>query len=313
MTPLPRRNPGAFTDAARAGTAPPAPSTGPPERRPPRPGIDDSGIGLIDLVAELEQHDITPLLPYAGTGADRPRWPSRRTNQLLLILLAASAVAATAILLAGARTDHHTAAGPSKGPSSVPSGSAPAGPLSAGSAPVALTFPCPDRATGTLEPVPLGPPTVHRQAPVAGYTWFVSRDGVAITVPTSWQMISSGDVTCFYDPTSARVLGVTSMASASHDPATVLRSARNDLFAKVGSLLGYVQVALADDAYAPRSGHWEYTYLAGSGSAMHVKTELIMPAKGRRALAFSFETTDFDWHADDFVFTMLLSSFLLNV
>jgi hypothetical protein len=86
------------------------------------------------------------------------------------------------------------------------------------------------------------------------------------------------------------------------------------LFSASGRPPGYVQVALttdAHDAYTANAGHWEYRYHAGIGPVMHVRTDLLIPANGR-ALAFSFEDTDFNWHADEFVWNVFLASFLWN-
>jgi len=348
VTPLPRRNPGAFGGTNRPpsaapsgpqspqGTAGPqgpagpagpgqvgpgrvgpgqAGPAGPAGRRPPGPGIDDSGVGLIDLVAGLEENDITPLLPYSGHGGRRYRWRFPRAGHALLILLVAVVIGATAVFVATrGRGAHGSTSGQTvQPPSDTPSGStlASSGPATGGRPP-ALTFPCPATPPlAPLGPVPQGPLTMRGHAVANRYTWFTSPDALSIAVPVGWRMATTGNVTCFYDPTSAQVLGVTSIVTTARDPVAVLRSTRAALFSMAGSPPGYTLRELAADAYTTHSAHWEYTYQSDAETEMHVYTQLMMSSKGH-ALLFSFEDTDFDWNNSLATRSQIMATFLTN-
>ncbi|BCB83327.1 hypothetical protein Psuf_006400 [Phytohabitans suffuscus] len=278
LLPRPRRSP---EDARRS----PEGSGRPPEdaRRSP----EGSGRGL----------------PAGGSGRGRRRLVVATAAALLTAAGAAGAVVALQGGDDGGTAGVVAGASPSVSPPSVslPSVSPPASGAGAGAG-----MPCGSPPTGAAPDRP-APPASPRFALADGFTWHADPSGFTMAVPSSWTYFRDGDVVCFREPDSPRLLAVDTAPGLAGDPVEHWMSEERKLVTG-GALDGYEQVAILPNRYFEGGADWDCTWLSAKGERLRARQELFRTS-AKRSYTILWVTRDLDWPGNLSYLNMINASF----
>jgi hypothetical protein len=158
---------------------------------------------------------------------------------------------------------------------------------SAAAAAVGAATDCGPLAGGT--PVVPGPAQTDYDLP-DGWTWHVDASGARVAIPRDWTQITTGNVTCFWEPDSGRSLTVDTGARLVGSATDHWADAEKSSLAN-GSLPGYQRVALTT---RPDGAEWEYTWQPAGKPRQHETQTLISVGSGR-TFAVDWMTADQDW------------------
>ncbi|MGC4821353.1 serine/threonine-protein kinase [Micromonospora sp. DT63] len=248
----------------------------------------------------------TPISP-AGPSNDaappiRPptRPPAARPNGRRGRLIALSGAATAAVLLVAGgvtaallhRQDERTP------PSGVGGGASATRPAA-----FACAAPPPPAAT----PVPLvSPPSDARYGLRDGWTWHVDPAGFRIAAPVAWARWTEGAVTCFREPSGARVLSVEA-GPPQADPVAHWTAEEKRL---VGgdALPGYRKLDISALDVFDGGALWECSWENAAGERVH-SIRLLANTSAGRAYTVSWLTKEFDWQVNAAYFVMIRQSF----
>ena len=130
------------------------------------------------------------------------------------------------------------------------------------------------------------------------FIWHQFDHGLIGAVPVGWLIVSAGpDTTCFYDPLSARVLGVRVFPSIETSPTSALYQAEKAL-TSTGSAPGYRRISIAAEPLSPGVSDWQYDFTAPRETA---PTEVQVRAVfGNTQVGYmiSWMTPETDWSTE---------------
>ncbi|MFF5179985.1 serine/threonine-protein kinase [Micromonospora sp. NPDC000316] len=236
--------------------------------------------------------------------ADEPPPPSarpaaRRGGRRGQVIALGGVFTATVLLIAGGVT---AALVNLHGERTPPSGS---GGGATATRPVA--FACATPPPPAAIPVPsVSRPADSRYRLRDGWTWYDDPAGFRIAAPVGWARWTDGAVTCFREPSGARVLSVE--AGPTHvDPVAHLRSEEIRL---VGgeALPGYRKVDLSALDVFDGGALWECSWESPAGERVH-SIRLLANTSAGRAYTVSWLTKEFDWQVNAAYFVMIRQSF----
>jgi tRNA A-37 threonylcarbamoyl transferase component Bud32 len=290
----------AWSRAARPG-GPPPPGAGFGRHPAGRPD-DDRTVVLPAVVRGDPGGPPPPVLTHAAVpppGTDPParnRPPARRWT-----LAAAALVVAVATGTGTAAVLHELheppPGGPHEGygePPGYPIGGEPEqgrpGPPPDGRGIPPPPFPC-VRPNAVGAPVTAGnPPAEEHVTLPAGWLWYHDPGGFTVAVPSGWWYSRQGNVACFQDPVSQRILSVEPYTGNGSDPAGQLRAEQRAI-AAAGRLPGYDEVRLTATG---GDGEWECRWTTPYGEWLHALRVLPADAGG---WTLGFTARDADWPA----------------
>ncbi|MEU5902804.1 serine/threonine-protein kinase [Micromonospora sp. NPDC047467] len=238
-----------------------------------------------------DQADDPPTPPARPAG----RRGGRRGQMIAL----AGAFTATLLLIAGGVTAALVNRHDERTPPSGSGGGATA------TRPVA--FACATVPPPAATPVPsVSPPADSRYRLRDGWTWHDDPAGFRIAAPVGWARWTEGAVTCFREPSGARVLSVEA-GPTRVDPVAHLRSEEIRL---VGgdALPGYRKVDISALDVFDGSALWECSWENAAGERVHSIRFLANTSPGR-AYTVSWLTKEFDWQVNAAYFVMIRQSF----
>jgi tRNA A-37 threonylcarbamoyl transferase component Bud32 len=250
----------------------------------------------------------TRLLPRPRRSPDdpRPEFPAEGSGGLrrrLVVgaaagLLAAVGAAAAVFALSGGDEGSRDFAG---GPLPSPSVSAPVSGAGAGTG-----MPCGSPPAGAGAK-PLAPPTTPRFALAEGFTWHADPSGFTVAVPSSWTYYRDGDVVCFREPGSPRLLAVDTKPGLKGDPVDHWKSEERKVVAG-GALNEYKKVAILRNSYFKGGADWDCTWLSAKGDQLHARQELFRTSP-TQAYTILWITRALDWAGNLAYLRMINASF----
>ncbi|WP_435207583.1 serine/threonine-protein kinase [Micromonospora sp. bgisy143] len=240
----------------------------------------------------------------ARVGADRPAHDAatpvdRKAGRRGRLIAWGGAAAAVALLVAGGVTAalQHRPDEPT--PPSGSGGGATAGRPAA--------FACATPPPPTATPVPsMSPPKDARYGLRDGWTWHDDPTGFRIAAPVGWARWTEGAVTCFREPSGARVLSVEA-GPAWTDPLAHLRAEEKRLV-DAEALPGYRKVDISTLDVFDGGALWECSWENAAGERVH-SIRLLANTSAARAYTVSWLTKEFDWQVNAAYFVMIRQSF----
>jgi serine/threonine protein kinase len=250
----------------------------------------------------------TRLLPRPRRSPDdpRPEFPAegagRHRRRLVVaavagVLAAAGAAAAVVGLDDGDGRTRYI----SESPATSPSASPPASGAGAGAG-----MPCGSPPTGAAPDRP-PPPAKPRYALANGFTWHADPSGFTLAVPSSWTYYRDGDVVCFREPGSPRLLAVDTAPGLTGDPVKHWESEERKVVAG-GALDEYRKVAILRNRYFAGGADWDCTWLSAKGERLHARQELFRTS-ATRAYTILWVTRELDWAGNLAYLNMINASF----
>ena len=251
-----------------------------------------------------------PRRPESGTDQPRParvvsagvKVPRQSRSALVAAGLSLIAVLGIGGLLAGylVRDDGDPAAAPASSATPSPAVTA------AGFSPAVCDAPAPSA-------LPTAPQRgaareLKDRALLPGWSYFTDGSGFYMPVPDDWTWQPIGTTYCFRDPVAGRVLVLDTGRKPTGDPVRACEAEAAKLVA-TGALPGYQQVGIERLPLLDKAADWEYTYQR-DGRRLHAQTRWF--AKGAKAYAISWVTSEIDWGPDLATMNMVLSSFSVD-
>ncbi|MGN9912561.1 serine/threonine-protein kinase [Phytohabitans sp. LJ34] len=238
--------------------------------------------------------DPRPEFPAEGSGRRRRRLAIAATAALVAAISAATAVVALS------RDDRRT--GQLVG-ASVPS-SSPSAPASGAGAGTGMPCGSPPTDAGLKRPEP---PATPRFALADGFAWHADPSGFRVAVPSSWTYYRDGDVVCFREPGSPRLLAVDTAPGLKGDPVKHWESEERKVVAG-GALNDYRKVAILPNRYFKGGADWDCTWLSAKGERLHARQELFRTS-AKRAYTILWITRALDWAGNLAYLNMINASF----
>ncbi|MFF0231098.1 serine/threonine-protein kinase [Micromonospora sp. NPDC005254] len=244
----------------------------------------------------------TPVGPAGPPDDAAPsiRPPTARPNGRRRRLIALSGAATAAVLLvAGGVTatllNHQDERMPPSGAGGGATATRPA------------AFACAAPPPPTATPVPsASPPSDARYGLRDGWTWHVDPTGFRIAAPVAWARWTEGAVTCFREPSGARVLSVEA-GPPQVDPVAHWKAEEKRLVAG-GALPGYRKVDISALDVFDGGALWECSWENAAGERVH-SIRLLANTSAGRAYTVSWLTKEFDWQVNAAYFVMIRQSF----
>ncbi|MFG3558271.1 protein kinase [Micromonospora sp. NPDC047557] len=244
----------------------------------------------------------TPVGPAgpADDAAPSIRPPTARPNGRRGRLIALSGAATAAVLLVAGGV---TAALLNRPDERMPPSGAGGG--ATATRPVAFACAAPPPPTAT--PVPsVSPPSDARYGLRDGWTWHVDPAGFRIAAPVAWARWTEGAVTCFREPSGARVLSVEA-GPPQVDPVAHWKAEEKRLVAG-DALPGYRKVDISALDVFDGGALWECSWENAAGERVH-SIRLLANTSAGRAYTVSWLTKEFDWQVNAAYFVMIRQSF----
>ena len=242
--------------------------------------------------------DPRPEFPAEGSGRPRGRLVVAAVAALLAAVGGAAAVVA---LTLGDGRDRQAVDGSL--PSPTPSASAPASGAGAGTG-----MPCGSPPTGTAPKRPAPPPVTPRLALPDGFSWHADPSGFTAAVPASWTYYRDGDVVCFREPGSARLLAVDTAPGLEGDPVEHWKAEERKVVAG-GALNEYKKLAILQNRYFKGGADWDCTWLSAKGERLHARQELFRTS-AKRAYTILWITRELDWVGNLAYLNLINASFV---
>ncbi|GAA2193560.1 hypothetical protein GCM10009848_54090 [Micromonospora lupini] len=168
-------------------------------------------------------------------------------------------------------------------------------------------FACAAAPPPTATPVPsVSPPVDARYGLRDGWTWHLDPSGFRIAAPVGWARWTEGAVTCFREPSGARVLSVEAGAPRA-DPVAHWNAEEKRL---VGgdALPGYRKLDISALDVFDGGALWECSWENAAGERVH-SIRLLANTSAGRAYTVSWLTKEFDWQVNAAYFVMIRQSF----
>ncbi|MEU4339095.1 protein kinase [Micromonospora lupini] len=168
-------------------------------------------------------------------------------------------------------------------------------------------FACATAPPPTATPVPsVSPPVDARYGLRDGWTWHVDPSGFRIAAPVGWARWTEGAVTCFREPSGARVLSVEA-GKPQADPVAHWKAEERRL---VGgdALPGYRKLDISALDVFDGGALWECSWENAAGERVH-SIRLLANTSAGRAYTVSWLTKEFDWQVNAAYFVMIRQSF----
>lgn len=239
--------------------------------------------------------DPRPEFPAEGSGSRRGRLAIGAAAALLAAAGAAGAVVAL-------QDDRGGTAGAVAGLSTTsPSASPPASGAGAGAG-----MPCGSPPAGSGQSRP-APPAAPRYALADGFAWHADPSGFTMAVPASWTYYRDGDVVCFREPGSPRLLAVDTSPGLRGDPVKHWESEERKAVTG-GALDEYKRVAILPNRYFEGGADWDCTWLSAKGERLHARQELFRTS-ARQAYTILWVTRELDWAGNLAYLNMINASF----
>ncbi|NJC11340.1 tRNA A-37 threonylcarbamoyl transferase component Bud32 [Micromonospora profundi] len=251
----------------------------------------------VDL-SPAQPADLSPAQPVEPP-VPPARSAGRRAVRRGRLIAAAGAVTAVALLVAGgvtavlmSRHDQRAT------PSGVGGGATAARPAA-----FACATPPPPVAT----PVPsMSPPADSRYRLRTGWTWHDDPAGFRIAAPVGWAHWTEEAVTCFREPSGARVLSV-EVGPRRADPVAHWKAEETRLVAGA-ALPGYRKVDISGLDFFDGAALWECSWENAAGERVH-SIRLLANTSAGQAFTVSWLTKEFDWQVNAAYFVMIRQSF----
>ncbi|WP_425568096.1 serine/threonine-protein kinase [Phytohabitans flavus] len=186
-------------------------------------------------------------------------------------------------------------------PATSPSASPPASGAGAGTG-----MPCASPPTGAAPKRP-APPASPRFALADGFSWHADPSGFTVAVPSSWTYYRDGDVVCFREPGSPRLLAVDTAPGLKGDPVEHWKSEERKVVAG-GALSEYRKVAILPNRYFKGGADWDCTWLSAKGERLHARQELFRTSE-KRTYTILWVTRELDWAGNLAYLNMINASF----
>ncbi|MET8530346.1 protein kinase [Micromonospora sp. NPDC005172] len=168
-------------------------------------------------------------------------------------------------------------------------------------------FACAAPPPPTATPVPsVSPPKDARYGLREGWTWHDDPTGFRIAAPVAWARWTEGAVTCFREPSGARVLSVEAGPTQA-DPLAHLKTEEKRLV-NAGALPGYRKVDISALDVFDGGALWECGWENAAGDQVH-SIRLLANTSAGRAYTVSWLTKEFDWQVNAAYFVMIRQSF----
>ncbi|MGC4856779.1 serine/threonine-protein kinase [Micromonospora sp. DT4] len=168
-------------------------------------------------------------------------------------------------------------------------------------------FACASPPPPTATPVPsVSPPKDARYGLRDGWTWHDDPTGFRIAAPVAWARWTEGAVTCFREPSGARVLSVEAGPTQA-DPVAHLKAEERRLVS-AEALPGYRKVDISALDVFDGGALWECSWENAAGERVH-SIRLLANTSARRAYTVSWLTKEFDWQVNAAYFVMIRQSF----
>ncbi|MCF0097192.1 hypothetical protein B0E54_06064 [Micromonospora sp. MH99] len=152
----------------------------------------------------------------------------------------------------------------------------------------------------------VSPPSDARYGLRDGWTWHVDPAGFRIAAPVAWARWTEGAVTCFREPSGARVLSVEA-GPPQVDPVAHWKAEERRL---VGgdALPGYRKLDISALDVFDGGALWECSWENAAGERVH-SIRLLANTSAGRAYTVSWLTKEFDWQVNAAYFVMIRQSF----
>ncbi|MFI7591745.1 serine/threonine-protein kinase [Micromonospora sp. NPDC049359] len=168
-------------------------------------------------------------------------------------------------------------------------------------------FACATPPPPTATPVPSTPPPKDARYGLRdGWTWYTDPTGFRIAAPVGWARWTEGAVTCFREPSGARVLSVEA-GPARTDPLAHLRAQEERLVA-ADALPGYRKLDISALDVFDGGALWECSWENAAGERVH-SIRLLANTSAGHAYTVSWLTKEFDWQVNAAYFVMIRQSF----
>jgi serine/threonine protein kinase len=249
----------------------------------------------------------TRLLPRPRRSPEEPRpeFPAEGSGRRRLVVAAAAAllaaVGAAATVVALNSYGGGTPRGAVDGSLASHSASPPASGAGAGGG-----MPCGSPPTGSGPKRPAPPPTPRYALP-DGFSWHADPSGFTVGVPSSWTYYRDGDVVCFREPESPRLLAVDTAPGLEGDPVDHWKSEERKVVAG-GALDEYKRVTILPNRYFEGGADWDCTWLSAKGQRLHARRELFQTS-ATRAYTILWVTRELDWGGNLANLRMINASF----
>jgi hypothetical protein len=141
---------------------------------------------------------------------------------------------------------------------------------------------------------------------LTGWSYFSDGTGFHLAVPDGWVFRKIGSLYCFSEPGGRRMLSLDAGRNPTADPVTACRTEANRLVLS-GALPDYSEISIEAKPLLNKAADWEYSFRAGDGSRLHVRTRWF--ASNGKGYALSWATQEIDWTGDLAKVNMVISTF----